>query len=227
MDEWDLQKYLTELWSCRGLKFQDERLFLAAWEVMSDDWGINDSKRDWHQPSIDFVFCDRRGSIWLMEIKNEASTPRSILSLICQVTHRAVSVHDNYSYERLALAFMETRSGIHGRNCGGIKDDFRRSHQAFFRLRRPLPKDRFNGSEIRRIISAREFNGSFYPILRSFNHDARGFRRRLIRDYSWRSALEFKRFCKLPEEKLYSLERPVLYLNLGKELAECERRGIC
>ncbi|KJS02787.1 MAG: hypothetical protein VR65_03785 [Desulfobulbaceae bacterium BRH_c16a] len=58
MTEWELQCRLTERWAADGLRINGRLHFLAAWEVMSPSWRINDSRRYWSEPSIDFLVAD-------------------------------------------------------------------------------------------------------------------------------------------------------------------------
>src|SRR6478752_4799839 len=113
--EWSLQKRLTRSWLRRGSVLLDgEELFLAAWEVMTD-YRVNDARRHWNVPSIDFLFLDRHGRMVLVELKREVRTPRESWSVICQVTHRAHELAAGYSQARLENVYYDCRSGADGR----------------------------------------------------------------------------------------------------------------
>jgi hypothetical protein len=203
MFEDTIQNRLTKLWCRKGLTFRGERLFLAAWEVMTN-WGINDGSKDFRHPSVDFLFCDQHGKLWAMEVKVAVRSPLG----------------------NLAAAFYETRLGIHGRVCCPPKDDFRRMHRSFFRLTKALSAEPFGKGEIRRIVGATDFGPDWYPIFRSFNYGRQSkLARQIHRDYETEngSNLELRRFVKLSCEERESLSKPVLYLNLNEELDRYRR----
>ena len=113
--EWALQKRLTNHWLRDDLVILDgEPLFLAAWEVMTS-YRVNDARRHWSEPSIDFVFLDAAGRMVMVELKREVRTPLDAWSVICQVTHRAHVLASGYSASRLEGVYRDCHSGANGR----------------------------------------------------------------------------------------------------------------
>ena len=156
--EWSLQKRLTRSWlGGEPAVLVDEELFLAAWEVMTD-FRINDSRRHWNAPSIDFVFLDRAGRMVLLELKREIRTPREGWSVVCQVTHRSHELAAGYSQARLEMAYVDCHSGADGRKTGSVvPTDLVQAHADMFSQSAltELP-----GCPVRRVIMAKEFGSA-------------------------------------------------------------------
>ncbi|MEO8330406.1 MAG: hypothetical protein ABI586_10405, partial [Candidatus Nanopelagicales bacterium] len=109
-----MQKALTRIWVRDGLTLDGERLFLAAWEVMTD-YKINDAHLGFGKPAIDFLFLDASGTMLALELKPSVLSPREAWAVLCQVTHRAYWLAQEHTRERLDGAYVACHSGRHGR----------------------------------------------------------------------------------------------------------------
>lgn len=169
--EWSLQKRLTRSWlEHEPVVLDGVQLFLAAWEVMTD-FRINDPRRHWSSPSIDFVFLDSAGCMVLAELKNEIRTPRESWSVVCQVTHRAHELAAGYSRARLESAYVDCHSGVDGRvPDSSVPTDLLRAHAATFN--RPA-LSQLPGYPARRVIMAKDFGPAFASVLSAANSQSR------------------------------------------------------
>lgn len=188
--EWRLQSALTTRWLTKGADFDGERLYLVAWEVMTD-WRINDAHRHWTLPSLDFLFLDASGLMVATELKGQIISPRDAWSALCQVTHRSHHLARSYSPPMLASARTACLSGVHGRveAVGSIKP-LVVSHMEFFQLEAPteLP-----GVPLRRAVAAQRF-GSRWPGIRDRFTSDPGEARVALGRYTSRSNREIARF---------------------------------
>lgn len=115
MTEWLLQESLTRRWLDSGICLGDEKLLLAAWEVMVPWWGINDAGARWNEPSIDFLAIDGSGRLVAIELKVAVPGRKPAWAVVCQVTHRAVRIARTATPERLERAHAACIRGEHGR----------------------------------------------------------------------------------------------------------------
>lgn len=177
MDEWELQRRLTKIWVKEGIEVHGTELFLLAWEVMHPSWEINNGGERWDQPSLDFVFCDRRGDLWGLEIKRSITSARHAYCALCQVTTRVVGLAgalrdgDGDGYAKMQDAHMSTWCGHNGRveHCKRDSVDLRRDHRKFYRLSQPLRPSHFNRGEMRRMVGALRFGCDWCESLHRFN----------------------------------------------------------
>ncbi len=194
--EWSLQKRLTTNWLEHDVVvLKQEPFFLAAWEVMTN-YRVNDSRRHWNRPSIDFLFLDRAGCMVLLELKREVRTPRDAWSVVCQVTHRAHLLAASYSQSRLEEAYFDCHSGADGRmSASASVANLAQAHAKAFKQPplRVLP-----GLPVRRFVMAKAFGPSFAPILSSMNCETtEQVTARLGR---YRPRGEIARYLNLPED---------------------------
>ncbi len=161
-----MQKRLTAGWLTQMPVIHSEPLFLAAWEVMAN-YKVNDSRRHWNVPSIDFVFLDRAGLMVLVELKREVRTPRAGWDLVCQVTHRAHALASGFSQVGLESVYLDCRSGLDGRatRSSDIKPLLEAHAEAFSQS----PIDELPALPVRRMVMADDFAPSFARVLRSVN----------------------------------------------------------
>jgi hypothetical protein len=194
--EWSLQKRLTNNWLRDDLVVLDgEPLFLAAWEVMTN-YKVNDARRHWSEPSIDFVFLDSAGRMVLVELKREVRTPRDAWSVICQVTHRAHVLAAGYSAVRLEGVYMDCHSGADGRNSSphevsSLLEDHARA------FGQPALES-LAGVPARRVIMTCSFGPTFSEILQLANGARRGQTIGALSRYKPRG--EIKRYLELGQE---------------------------
>lgn len=194
-NEWQMQARLTPEWVKNGTQLGGEPLFLAAWEVMTN-WKINDSSRDWRFPSIDFLFLDRSGGIWLVEMKREVAHPKDAWLSLCQVSYRVVALKKTFSFSNLCSAHADCWSGVHGRVPLSTPLPLTTSHQAFFQLSEPLSPEHFGQGEWKRVIASTKFNHQFNTISEQFSPDKAidDVRATIQLKYpTWEKSLEFKR----------------------------------
>jgi hypothetical protein len=163
MNEFRLQKALTSIWAAQGLTVGGERLYLAAWEVMTD-WRINDAARHWNRPSVDFVCLDSAGRLVLIELKRTVSTPRQAWSVLCQV-NRAVELARSYTPLALDDAHRACRSGRHGRVAEHAVEPVVSAHARFFGLE---VRSQLSGRPVRRAVAATMFGRAWPVVLDSF-----------------------------------------------------------
>ena len=160
--EWELQAKLTSRWSKEGISIAGQKLFLASWEVMINSWEINDALKHWNEPSIDFLFLDREGNIWLVELKRYILTPRNAWVALCQVTHRAIELKKTYIWGNLENSFRAAYSGNHGRvETIQLLNNLLETHQKFFKLDMPISKDKFGKNQFQRVVAALKFKSSW------------------------------------------------------------------
>lgn len=169
--EWSLQKRLTRSWLRDEVVVLDEEpLFLAAWELMTD-FRINDSRRHWSLPSIDFVFLDRVGAMVLVELKRKVMTRRDGWNVICQVTHRAHELAAGFSTKRLETAHIDCYSGTDGRVRGAVAPtNLLDAHAHGFD--QPALQE-LPGAPVRRLVMAKEFGSVFAHVLHRANSESR------------------------------------------------------
>lgn len=203
--EWSLQKRLTRSWLGGEPAILDgEELLLAAWEVMTD-FRINDSRRHWNAPSIDFVFLDRAGRMVLVELKRAIRTPRESWSVVCQVTHRSHELAAGYSQARLEIAYVDCHSGADGRTTGSVvPTDLVQAHADIFResALTELP-----GCPVRRVIMAKEFGSAFGQVLSLANSRAREQVVAALGRYKPRG--EIRRYLDLPVDPSFVDAEPI------------------
>ena len=203
--EWSLQKRLTRSWLGGEPAILDgEELFLAAWEVMTD-FRINDSRRHWNAPSIDFVFLDRAGRMVLVELKRAIRTPRESWSVVCQVTHRSHELAAGYSQARLNIAYVDCHSGADGRKTGSVvPTDLVQAHADMFSQSAltELP-----GRPVRRVIMAKEFGSAFGQVLSLANTKGRDQVVAALGRYKPRG--EIKRYLDLPLDSSFVDAEPI------------------
>jgi hypothetical protein len=223
VNEWKLQEKLTKLWWRKGIDFLDQRLFLAAWEVMVPSWEINNPFKKWSERSIDFLLCNRQGELWAMEVKmNIASKGESYRSL-CQVVHRAARLMESYSYGKFFDASAQARSGCLQSRIP-LSDprghDVQTVHQKFFNLPKPLAPSHFNRKPIKCIVAATEFANVWHENRSWFNKNLTTpgrIVRVLEEDYDFRSKgnNEMRRFRELLYNKKATMPvNGVYYLDL-------------
>lgn len=203
--EWSLQKRLTRSWLGGEPAILDgEKLFLAAWEVMTD-FRINDSRRHWNAPSIDFVFLDRSGRMVLVELKRAIRTPRESWSVVCQVTHRSHELAAGYSQARLEMAYIDCHSGADGRMSGSVATTgLAHAHAGMF-SQPALPE--LPGCPIRRVIMAKEFGSAFGQVLSLANSKTRDQVVAALGKYKPRG--EIKRYLDVPLDPSFVDSEPI------------------
>jgi hypothetical protein len=203
--EWSLQRRLTRDWlQDKQAVLGGEELFLAAWEVMAD-FRINDSRRHWSLPSIDFVFLDRAGRMLLLELKRKVTTPRDSWAVVCQVTHRAHALSARYSQALLESAYQDCHSGADGRSSGSVAfENLLEAHASAFNqpILSALP-----GRPVRRLIMAQEFGPAFAKILSAANEQPRAQVVAALERYKPRG--EIKRYLDLPVDPLFVDPDPI------------------
>lgn len=194
--EWSLQRRLTAEWLRDDLVLLDgERLFLAAWEVMTN-YKVNDAHRHWSEPSIDFVFLDATGRMVTVELKREIRTPRDAWSVICQVTHRTHALASEYTASRLERVYHDCHSGADGRkrNPTPVRELLEEHARAFAQP----ALDSLAGLPVRRMIMANSFGSNFPEILQWANSAPRAQIIEVLSRYKPRG--EIKRFLELPQD---------------------------
>lgn len=194
--EWSLQKRLTNDWLQDDLVVLDgEPLFLAAWEVMTT-YKVNDARRHWSKPSIDFVFLDATGCMVMVELKREVRTPRDSWSVICQVTHRARVLASGYNASRLEGVYLDCHSGADGRRSNPTSvRGLREAHARAFE--QPTIGDLI-GLPARRMVMARSFGPKFAQILKLANNAPQSQMIEILNQYKPRG--EIKRFVELAQD---------------------------
>ena len=206
--EWEMQEKLTHHWIANGAVINGKKLFLAAWEVMVKSWWINDSKKHWAEPSIDFLFLDQTGNVWLVEMKRYVKAPRDAWEALCQVTHRAIALMKTYSFEKLESAFSAAHSGQHGRvEFSSETISLLDSHKAFFNLENPLSVNSVGKNPFHRVVAAIEFGGSWEDVRQRFDSEDLNKLREYIRSsyVISKRAREFSRFMKLTSSEFSAL----------------------
>jgi len=155
MTEWEFQDKLTTRWATEGLRIEGRLQFLAAWEVMTPSWRINDSKVYWSEPSIDFLFADECMNLTAVELKRSIRGVKPCWLALSQVTHRVIELFQTISPERLESAYTACWSGNHGRvHRPEYLLTLAEHHRQFFGL---ASSAKLKQREIRRCVAAFEF----------------------------------------------------------------------
>lgn len=193
-----MQKVLTRVWVRDGLMLDGERLFLAAWELMTD-YKINDALLGFGKPAIDSLFLDAEGRMVALELKPSVLAPREAWAVLCQVSHRAYRLAEEYKPECLDRAYIACHSGLHGRvPVDEAVQPLWEAHAEFLditALTNPVPLP------VRRMVAAREFGEPWERICSTFTHAPREQIVQELSRYSTRggAAREFNRWRALPE----------------------------
>lgn len=216
--EWEIQSKLTARWAADGLMINDSLQFLVAWEVMFPSWRINDSKKYWSEPSIDFIFADKFFNFTAVELKRKVFGVKPCWHVLSQVTHRAFEIMRSISPENIKRAYSACWSGSHGRIIHPKQlQSLPEHHQEFFRLNSQvdLPMQ-----EIRRCVAAFEFGPSWPTILSRFNQLAGDTLQAHVRAEltSKAAAREVNRLMSIPVSCLKKFSSPVISLELPTEL---------
>lgn len=126
------------MWVGDGAVIAGERLFLVAWEVM-DNYRIHSAQQGFGRPAIDFVLVDAEGRMVAVELKMSVRSPRESWSVLCQVTHRAQPLAEEFTPVLLESAYRACYSGAYGR-MGAYPDvgELPQAHARFFDTT-PLP----------------------------------------------------------------------------------------
>jgi hypothetical protein len=194
--EWSLQKKLTANWLSRPLvTLADEQFFLVAWEVMAN-YRINDARKEFNKPSIDFLFLDARGQLVALELKRRVSSQRQAWWVLCQVTRRAHLLGEAYDETQLIGAYQHCRSGLDGRVTVPSEqvEDLRLAHAAAFGLD---PLDHLPGVPVRRFVMAESFGPSFDEVLLKFTQGTRAEIANLLGGFPPKG--ELAEFIRLPD----------------------------
>lgn len=203
--EWSMQKTLTASWLAHEtVELHDEPFFLVAWEVMTT-YKVNDARRHWNAPSIDFVFLDREGRMLLVELKRAVRTPREGWSVVCQVSHRAQALASGFSQRLLESVYLDCRSGPDGRTARKMSiPPLLRAHAEAFNQR---PLRRLRALPARRMVMAAEFRPSFAKILSMANASTPEQVAEMLSRY--KRTGEIKRYLELPLGPALVDERPI------------------
>jgi len=200
--EWDIQDELTARWiKDGGAICNQKKLFFVAREVMSPSWLINDKNNKWNEPSIDFVFIDAKGQIWLIEVKRAIKTPRDAWSALCQVSHRAVQLQKSYSFAKLSSAYLSTQDN-------GIphKSDLLEEHKIHFDLSNPISVDAIRDGPFRRVVAANSIAENFSDISSHFsNSNIVELQKNIRENYNIANSREFERFLEISESEWKSV----------------------
>lgn len=203
--EWSLQKRLTNHWLQDDLVILDgEPLFLAAWEVMTS-YKVNDARRHWNEPSVDFVFLDAAGRMVMVELKRDVRTPLDAWSVICQVTHRAHVLASGFSTSRLEGVYFDCHSGADGRKSNPTPVG--RLLEGHARAFAQPALESLPGVPARRMIMACSFGPTFSEILQLANTAPREQMIALVSHYKPRG--EIKRFLELVHDPSFLDPRPI------------------
>lgn len=166
VNEWQLQKALTEHWLADGVDVDGRHQFLVAWEVMVPSWRINDARRHWSEPSIDFLTADATGVLTAIELKVAVPGVKPAWRVLCQVTHRAILLRRTFTVEGLNRAYINSHSGRHGRVVDSDGVPLVGAHQRFFGLSQPVS---LQPAGLRRVVAAASFGRSFGRVIGRFN----------------------------------------------------------
>jgi len=113
--EHELQLRLTHQWLADGITLGCEVLRLVAWEVMVPSWSINDARRGFGQPAIDFLAIDADDGPVAIELKLRATSPTSTWWAACQLTHMTLALGRTMPVGGFVAVSDLCRSGRHGR----------------------------------------------------------------------------------------------------------------
>ncbi|MCF8127436.1 MAG: hypothetical protein K9N10_02890 [Deltaproteobacteria bacterium] len=215
MNEWDLQDVLTKQWAECGLHIDGQRHLLVAWEVMLPSWLINDAKKHWTEPSLDFLVADEQMRLTVIELKTRVPGIKPAWQALCQVTHRAVQLSKTFSVANLNRAFSACWSGSHGRlpSCG-IYHSFAQYHRRFFGVSGHF---RDGPPTVGRCVAATEFGESWADVLKEFNQlPGDRLEARACEELSSKQAhRELERFRGIYMDDFSRLTSPVITLHIA------------
>lgn len=165
MTEWHLQKQLTSAWIRNGISIDDNRLFLAAWEVMTPSWKINDAAKRWGEPAIDFLGVASNGDLAAIELKRNVRGRSDAWVVLCQVTASAAALAGSFSVDRLERAYKACWTGQHGRTGPSLSiPDLEAAVSGFFGADTP----ELTG-HVQRAVVAVEFGTPWPEIVEGFD----------------------------------------------------------
>lgn len=218
MTEWELQCRLTERWAADGIRINGRLHFLAAWEVMSPSWRINDSRSYWSEPSIDFLVADECLNLTAVELKRSISGVKPCWLALSQVTHRVVELLRTISPQRLERAYTACWSGNYGRIHRPMRSlSLAENHRQFFGL---TCSAELKQHEIRRCVAAFKFGPSWPAVLSGFNQLVGDELQTRIRAELTSKAAEREanRLTSIPAADLDRLHSPVISLEVLPEV---------
>ncbi len=200
--EWDIQEELTtQFLKERGVTLNQRSLFFIAKEVMAPSWLTNDKDNKWNEPSIDFVFVDDHGHIWLIELKKAIKTPLQAWLALCQVSHRAIELKKSYSFEKLKSAYLSTQS-----NGNSNKSDLLTDHKIYFDLSIPVPTNAIQNGPFHRVVAAKIIEETFSDVKSHFsNSNIFELQNQIKENYKVNNSREFKRFLEITENEWESV----------------------
>ena len=203
--EWSMQKRLTASWlGQEQVRLNGEPLFLAAWEVMTN-YKVNDARRHWNVPSIDFLFLDSAGRMVLVELKRAVRTPREGWNVVCQVSHRAQALAAGFSQPLIESAYIDCRSGLDGRTMPSTDPaQLLQGHADAFRQ---PPLNRLPALPVRRMVMAEEFRAFFAKVLLAMNASTQDELATILGRY--KRIGEIKRYLDLPPDPALVDMRPI------------------
>ena len=192
MNEHEMQTVLTARWLENGLTIQGQKLFLAAWEVMTADWRMNRWGGRW-SPSVDFWLLDVNGGCWLLEFKPKLTGAAESWSALCQVTHRAVLLARSYQFSKLERVYEECRQTSPRSTDRLAPKPLLEAHRTHFHLERSVEPESVGAESFRRVVGAQRFGEGFQLALSAFNGRNHAGVMELLKRSGYKLNLENKR----------------------------------
>lgn len=168
MNEHEMQGVLTAQWQHNGPTINNQKLFLAAWEVMTADWRMNKWGVRW-SPSVDFWFLDEIGRCWLLEFKPTLVNKATSWSALCQVTHRSVLFARTFSLARLEGIYTECNMTSPRSTKHQTPLPLCEAHAEYFGLQNPLDMTAIGVSPFQRVIAAQTLGDKFWQAATAFD----------------------------------------------------------
>jgi hypothetical protein len=168
MNEHEMQVILTPRWHENGLMIGDQKLFLAAWEVMTENFRMNGGGGSW-TPSVDFCFLDIEGRCWLLELKKHLTTQENSWSVLFQVTHRSVLFSRWFDFARFEKLYVECRTTSERSFDRKIPKPLLEAHASYFDLKHPLEPTVINALPVQRVVAAQTIGKELWKAASAFN----------------------------------------------------------
>jgi hypothetical protein len=168
MNEHDMQDILTPRWQTSGITVNGQRLFLAAWEVMTFDLKMNRWGAKW-SPSVDFCFLDVDGRFWLLEFKPKLTARGGSWSALFQVTHRAVLFSRVVNHARFEALYLECRTTSERSSDRTMPKPLLEAHAAFFGLEHPLEPTAIGKLPLQRVVAAQTIGEKLWKAATAFD----------------------------------------------------------
>ncbi len=194
MNEWQLQHELSKKFREEKFLFENCEYNLVLWELMFPSWEINDNRKKWDEPSIDFIFySEEKNEFLCVELKDQIKGKKNLLSAYYQTTQRTILFTKQYKKNKMIQARnLCFESAIDER--GGITEN---QYKINFR-ENPI---------FRRVLMAYSFPNNLQKLIDLWNNCSLERLKHESKEYS--TTKEIDRFNQLTQKQFLLLNQPL------------------